>query len=1135
MLTVKNSINLDFLFKTLIEDIKNIWRNPFDAPLVIFSDIKVEQWFKLSWIKDAGKDSILMNLGTARLEDFVFEAVANGISCDSKIWYERLDASILKAGIVRKLISESDGNGRKYYETLGSDSVKSFIENEDGTLNEIHLNNLAGKMANLFGEYLSTRNRNFESGILAKWNSGEPFFIFDKDEAESENLAIENWQKKLFKDVLNGEYFSIPATEKDKYTKKYVTLSELVAINKKVNGGSVNIKLKAKNIFLFGFSGMGQEYRELLKSMFSDSDACNLNVYIQSSERELSKTSNVLVKKWNRSGYENLSLWKNSKINSERNLHEDEKYKGTTLLKILQSQIQNDEANEKEFSSKLKDGSFTVCCSPSKLKEIESIHSSICSVISRKKQNGETVSYSDFVVLAPDIQEYKVPIKQVFEQTENYNENGFPYIPYVMADYTADSSAIAEALGVFVSMLGKKSLFRTDLFKLLRNAAVREARNFNDDEIKMWSSWVTELNGFRDRASRKNEWEKICRRLMLARLTDNPVDVSGGEDVYIPYSNLETENSDSLYKFIDAVESLRNFISVYSEKTELEEFDLDIIWEFFETWLNLPKECPKELKGEPIVYRELRKELHNQKLMFSFGCEKINAKCFFIALCDSAKASKDSSTNLFSAGVTFGNFALNRTIPAKYVYIVGLGSTVFPGTDSEQTLDLRSKTASEEGDENIVSRNKEAFLCQLMAAGEELHLSYVNKNLKKDEDFFRSSVIEDLYDFIKSPNQKISDFTDIFESRISIDEKRGWNELYTQREFRNKRNFLRLTDEQDEEKKSETKAVPVLPERVSISKMKNFLENPFVYQMKQVFDDSDGEWTEEEATLYEPVEISNLKKSVLVKEIVLKYFESDQKTVPDVFVKSEFEKLDNESAVPDGIFGELSGKDICGTVTGIIESLLQLKYEIEIDFGVAENSQYFKFNETKNISITQSIYDQNKTWMLYGTLSGYLWVKNEAGSRLEIAEIVASKDIKSKHLLNPYLTALLLVASREDDELVSVDIHLLSKFTKKTYSICAGQSINKSYALGVLQCIYSQMFVDKFSDNISIELFMKHKSQDPDYGFEKYKSAMLGELKYFSKKNLFNPYTDFGITPENFRTEFEHANEIMERMVKITQ
>ena len=52
------SLDLNLLAKKMIDEIKKQWVSPLLPPVVVFSDSKVEQWFKLRWISE--KDSVLL-------------------------------------------------------------------------------------------------------------------------------------------------------------------------------------------------------------------------------------------------------------------------------------------------------------------------------------------------------------------------------------------------------------------------------------------------------------------------------------------------------------------------------------------------------------------------------------------------------------------------------------------------------------------------------------------------------------------------------------------------------------------------------------------------------------------------------------------------------------------------------------------------------------------------------------------------------------------------------------------------------------------------------------------------------------------------------------------------------------------
>ena len=51
MLYLKFALNLENLADEMIEAVSKAWTNPFEAPAVLFSDPKLEQWFRLKWVQ----------------------------------------------------------------------------------------------------------------------------------------------------------------------------------------------------------------------------------------------------------------------------------------------------------------------------------------------------------------------------------------------------------------------------------------------------------------------------------------------------------------------------------------------------------------------------------------------------------------------------------------------------------------------------------------------------------------------------------------------------------------------------------------------------------------------------------------------------------------------------------------------------------------------------------------------------------------------------------------------------------------------------------------------------------------------------------------------------------------------------
>ena len=201
--------NLDQLAEDMIEKILACWKNPFKSPRVILSDSKMEQWFKLKWIKSQ-KTNVLMNLKFERLDSFLFNLLQ--VSGDD---FCLLNRQLLRDLIMQKLFSKVDG--QFYYKSLGNGEVDSYISDASypSEVNPIRLYDFSSKMAGLFLEYESSRNKDFLKG--------------------------KGWQEKLYNDIFSEKIVLDGKT--------YLTLPQLY--NQKE--ADADFKLESP-IFVFGFS-----------------------------------------------------------------------------------------------------------------------------------------------------------------------------------------------------------------------------------------------------------------------------------------------------------------------------------------------------------------------------------------------------------------------------------------------------------------------------------------------------------------------------------------------------------------------------------------------------------------------------------------------------------------------------------------------------------------------------------------------------------------------------------------------------------------------------------------------------------------------------------------------------------------
>ena len=1075
MKSVYTSWNLNQLAETMIEKIMQNWTTPFNSPAVVFPDPKTEQWFKLHWLKrKVAGNSILMNLKTLRIQQFLFDLVTPE-NCET----EKLSVELLRDIIITKLTSKTTDKNY-YFRSLGDPQVTTYLTDKSSPekINANHLYDFAQTIASLFLDYEDTRPDTLEKV-----------------------LSLSPWQKKLYDDVIGESGVEIE-------NKKYLTLYQLVKLNKKENGGALRFNWnKETPVFIFGFTGLGQIYRNILEDFSKD---YSLEVFLQFTEIP-EKPANQLLSKWGDFGREQLALW--STNCSAKAISEDQVFNKTDSLlhRIQNSIVQDNEIAAEAYNAA--DTSLTLTGAPTRLREIEVVHSNICKLLSKN----DNTQLGDILVVAPKIQDYRTAIEQVFDQNDLFSaDSNFPYIPYTIADYSGERSLTAEALNILFGILKKHYLSRSDVFALLHNYLVQTVRDFSDEDVSNWADWSSKLNIYRDRNGHE-EWQKAKNRLLLARLTSDLVETN--ECKFLPFETMTTADNNSLYKFIQIIDELVEWES-YSQKEKLDISDINRLEELLKSWLLLDDNIPENLYNESLVFQNVVEEIERQRLTAS---PDVFTDCFANALFDRSAAVTLHSANILTQGITFANFESNRILSAKYVFFLGLDSKFFPGVDNENELDLRgSKDKRQPGDESIPDRNKNAFLCQLMAAGEGLFFSYVNKNLQKDEEYFKSSVLEDLFKSVYD-----SSFT---ENNIKIDEDRPWNELYTQREYRNKHNFIALQSSKDSQdslsSQTQTDApqeAATLPDRITISQMKKFLNEPFIFYVYQKltnnYDDEEKEQLE-----FEPLFLNNKVNSEIRKEYVISQLQGKNDITPEKISLT----LSILNSLPDSYFGTAAVETVFENAKTILEKITS-----ECPFAGS-----LIFNENKMHHIPQLSGITPKDWYISGELAWY--DKNYTDTK-----IINTLELSgSNNVISGYITSLLLLAAQPDNDknVYDINLHVLV-FTQDTASIPEPENFKATPAdaRSILNEIYKAMFIDQYKKSVPLSLIQEefkgvYKKQFI-FSFNQFKDKLQSdyghtEWTYFSKKKLFDLDSDLGYTDETFDAKWSKAKKHQKQLIK---
>ena len=1182
MLHLKFALNLEHFADKMIGEISSVWNNPFEAPVVIFPDPKLEQWFRLRWMKKKG---VLANLNKSTIDRFLFQIL---VGDDRKL--KKLSSEML-ANVIMAYLLGNDENGKPNYEVIDESGflakylTETESESEKRQISSIRLYDLANKLAGLFLEYEISRPQNFlqnaeggkANGILDYWAEDllktpdglKDFFVKKTKDNKSVPVDNESWERALYSKIfhnVNGkslltQVFEKADSEPDPKSKtKYLTLPFLYKACCD-SSGKPDFKYKSKApVFIFGLSGMGQFYRVVLREFAKQYE---VHAYIQNpcmefwedidthtpvpklasvpkivttlegeekleTEDPVLENENNLLRYWGKAGRDNIRLWcladdystcDFSKMECAK-MSDDRQESPKNLLQATQLLVakRKNKFGDKLLKREKDDESLTIMAAPSKLREVEALHSSICKLL----QKG--VKATDILVVSPNLREYSPFIYQIFDQAKNAAENGdksFVHIPYTIADSVTKESLVGALIRTLFQVRKQHSVSRADFFDLVRNPVVQNARGITPDMVSIWETWLTEMNVYRDKPGQKEDggpWNLAKKRMLLARLTTN-VQQSADGTVYTPYANMNSTNDNVLLKFINAIEDLEKWTTCF--KNDLAENEIETLLEMLNRWARMGS-ATGDLAAETGSYNEVCKALYRLKYMFYADTIKtISMEIVREALLQVATVSEFSFGSLFVNGISFMKFAPNRIIPVKHLFFLGADADHFPTDESFNTLDLRRQIRPWPGDDSSISRNRYAFLCQLMSTSEGFHISYQNINLVKDSEIYPSPIISDLKNFVAGFAEKWVDDSGnehepLHTEPIPLDETRSKDCLFTRRGRRYLKsielihNFKSEEDNESSAGAANSKPQSSHPDKVKISQLKNFLNDPFQFYVNRILrlEKSDEDPTEK---YVEPISLDILDESLFLKQSIYieKGLDKDYGNVEQFF-----SGLTNQGNIPSGKFGNGVAEKIKGRAK-------EMKDELDRIFPASTYT-------CQTIELNERISDEKQVEFI---LQGNIPLVFKSTDKLVVVEISRNdKKPTASKFLTSYIGALALIASGQANK---VDLFVTTGKCKGAddYDAYACHiDISKDDAKEVLCKIYKKAFVANEKKVLPIDLVcsdlgdleaLKQKL-DGDYGSWKYfegKEVFLEDLKKHSG------YSD------KFKQEWKDACEDQQRLL----
>ncbi|MBF0433072.1 MAG: exodeoxyribonuclease V subunit gamma [Fibrobacteria bacterium] len=764
------SILANILSDSIGEEIKSKGRSPFTPVRVAIPINHFKSWLPMQ-LSSGSKERVTANIRYAYLEKAFWELLTE-LAPDKPEDLTMLDkdsAALQVLAVLNKMPAEKPGVLEPLRNHL-------YFKTEQGEW--IHLPDyqkriwqLSQKLSGLFLDYEYHRE-----DVIAKWL---------EHKCEDKESEMETCQAELYRQAFTG-----------KNEETYITLPRFSQMIFKQAGVNTPAKTHPARYHFFGFSELSRFHQKLLwqlgqyydirvyqfnvcREFWEDVSTpaedkhpflANVKKQLHTSENdegeilelvnknEIPVEDNPLLKAWGKPGRELLRGFSDTEelfkdLTPAELEHPDfDEWKGErdTVLLRLQGQVLDrltpeDDMEERGILSQ--DKSLQVYACPDIYREVETA----CSSIIDNLAHGADLKTTDITVLVSDMAAYKPVIQSVFSRYEgcfNYN----------LQDSTAEKDSVyGQGVMALLELCGS-SFTRSGLFSVFYNPCFMQAAGVSRTVVDNWSEWVRALNIYRwaDSTHKKEEtaegfdedlytWEWGLKRLRLGRVMSGSLAQSpdsGNNIHHLPpaYTNQAAEDRTKLSRFSGVAELLIKKLRAFNRMPgSSPEALIAALLDILEHFLAIPADRTEEAA--------VRNKLNEYLVNFSETAEKSGAPCSPELLREAVKSGlagipgRKGTYGL--GGVTVASIQNGRPIPFRLIYIMGLDEKRFPSEPARSTLDLRTKKRRI-GDIDPKDHGLFRFLEAIMAAREKLYLSFIGRDLQKDEKFQPSSAIKQL-------------------------------------------------------------------------------------------------------------------------------------------------------------------------------------------------------------------------------------------------------------------------------------------------------------------------------------------------------------------------------------------------------
>jgi exodeoxyribonuclease V gamma subunit len=432
----------------------------------------------------------------------------------------------------------------------------------------------------------------------------------------------------------------------------------------------------------------------------------------------------------------------------------------TSLLTSLQGGIFTAGIDDAETVIAPDDRSLILHSCHGTVREIEVLRDQLLAWFDDTSTGPDTKLPRNIVIMAPDIEEYVPAIEAVFNRK---NRNAKGYIPYTIADRTtAAESAVVQA---FLSLLKLPTMrFRaSEIFDLLGVDAMARACGLSETDISQLQRWTAAANirwgldgaqrdnlGF-PALGHANTWQAGTDRLFAGyALSDSVADDSCTSDFagIVPFNEVEGGSVALLGRmaqFIDDLRKLRGRLSVPRNAGDWCEQLTAVLDQFF--------------VGDNDTYADIsaiRRTLEQMtEQVDAAGLTDVLSLPVIESFINGALRTSQSSSLFCRGRVTFCSMLPMRSIPADFIWLLGMNDNAFPRQDPRRDFNLIHSGRRRRCDRSRRLDDRYMFLEAIISARYRLHISYHGRSIQDNAKRPPSAVVRELQNVIGAHLEKV--------------------------------------------------------------------------------------------------------------------------------------------------------------------------------------------------------------------------------------------------------------------------------------------------------------------------------------------------------------------------------------------